>query len=119
MRKWADANTAILYAYSQTDEEQGAVLFTMKFDAEGNWKIVNTHRAVEKGAPKGATRGAMRSFFILLVIVACTISCSFSVLAADDKPAPAESPFNELSSAAGNRCFHGAALPKSPANKKS
>src|SRR5262249_14213413 len=44
VRKWADANTAILYAYSQTDEGQEAVLFTMKFDAEGNWKIVKTHR---------------------------------------------------------------------------
>jgi hypothetical protein len=48
VRKWADANTAILYAYSQTDEEQGAVLFTMKFDAEGNWKIVKTHRLSKK-----------------------------------------------------------------------
>jgi hypothetical protein len=44
----------------------------------------------------------MRSFFILLVIVVCTISCSFSVLAAGEEPAPAESPFNESSSAAGN-----------------
>jgi hypothetical protein len=48
VRKWTDANTAILYAYSQTDEEQGAVLFTMKFDAEGNWKIVKTHRLSKK-----------------------------------------------------------------------
>jgi len=52
VRKWADANTAILYAYSQTDEGQGAVLFTMKFDAEGNWKIVKTHRLSEKELQK-------------------------------------------------------------------
>lgn len=44
----------------------------------------------------------MRSFFILLVIVACAISCDSSVLAANDKPTPAESPFNESSSTAGN-----------------
>jgi len=52
VRKWADANTAILFAYSQTDEEQGAVLFTMKFDAEGNWKIVKTHRLSKKELQK-------------------------------------------------------------------
>ena len=52
VRKWADANTAILYAYLQTDEKQGAVLFTMKFDAEGNWKIVKTHRLSEKELQK-------------------------------------------------------------------
>jgi hypothetical protein len=52
VRKWADANTAILYAYLQTDEEQGAVLFTMKFDAEGNWKIVKTHRLSKKELEK-------------------------------------------------------------------
>ena len=52
VRKWADANTAILYAYSQTDEDQGAVLFTMKFDAEGNWKIVKTHRLSKKELEK-------------------------------------------------------------------
>jgi hypothetical protein len=52
VRKWEDANTAILYAYSQTEDEQGAVLFTMKFDAEGNWKIVKTHRLSKKELQK-------------------------------------------------------------------
>ncbi|HEY4271853.1 MAG TPA: hypothetical protein VGM65_07595 [Candidatus Udaeobacter sp.] len=48
VRKWADANAAILYAYLRTDEAQAAVLFTMKFDAEGNWKIVQTHLLSKK-----------------------------------------------------------------------
>ena len=43
----------------------------------------------------------MRSFFTF-AIFACAISCGFSVLAANEKSAPAESPFNEPSSAADN-----------------
>src|SRR6266699_2482143 len=46
VREWIDANTAILYAYSQwfMGDDQGHLeanfLFTLKFDADGNWKIV-------------------------------------------------------------------------------
>jgi hypothetical protein len=43
----------------------------------------------------------MRSFVRFVVTVACAISCNVSVLAADEKRASAESPFNESSSAAG------------------
>jgi hypothetical protein len=39
VRNWADASTAILYAASEA-----SFLFTLKFDAEGNWKIVKTHQ---------------------------------------------------------------------------
>src|SRR6266568_4190490 len=45
VREWIDANTAILYAYSQwfMGDDQGHLeanfLFTLKFDADGNWKI--------------------------------------------------------------------------------
>jgi hypothetical protein len=54
VREWIDANTAILYAYSQwfVGDDQGDLeanfLFTLKFDAQGNWKIVKTHRMSEK-----------------------------------------------------------------------
>src|SRR5437773_46618 len=50
VREWIDANTAILYAYSQwfVGGDQGDLeanfLFTLKFDAKGNWKIVKTHQ---------------------------------------------------------------------------
>src|SRR2546430_3115090 len=50
VREWIDANTAILYAYYQwfMGDEQGHLeanfLFTLKFDAKGNWKIVKTHQ---------------------------------------------------------------------------
>jgi hypothetical protein len=39
-RSWTDANTAIVYA----DEGEAAALFTLKFDAKGNLKIVKMHR---------------------------------------------------------------------------
>jgi hypothetical protein len=51
VRNWTDANTAILYApcYGHTSGElEGGFLFTLKFDAAGNWKIVKTHRMSEK-----------------------------------------------------------------------
>src|SRR6266567_2522315 len=54
VREWIDANTAILYAYSQwfMGDDQGHLeanfLFTLKFDADGNWKIVKTHQMSEK-----------------------------------------------------------------------
>src|SRR5438876_590097 len=54
VREWIDTNTAILYAYSQwfMGDDQGHLeanfLFTLKFDADGNWKIVKTHQMSEK-----------------------------------------------------------------------
>jgi uncharacterized protein YecT (DUF1311 family) len=51
VRNWTDANTAILYApcYGRTSGElEAGFLFTLKFDAEGNWKIVKTRRMSEK-----------------------------------------------------------------------
>ena len=46
--KWADANTAILYAYSDMVVGETPIsahfLFTLKFDAKGNWKIVKIHQ---------------------------------------------------------------------------
>jgi sugar lactone lactonase YvrE len=67
VQKWTDANTAILYAFSDrlpmfnsdrsvNDErtEPGDLLanflFTLKFDAAGNWKIVKIHQMSEKEA---------------------------------------------------------------------
>ena len=58
VREWIDANTAILYAYSQwfVGDDQGDkeahFLFTLKFDAEGNWKIVKTHQMSKKEIEK-------------------------------------------------------------------
>src|SRR5438067_887931 len=58
VREWIDANTAILYAYSQwfMGDEQGHLeanfLFTLKFDADGNWKIVKTHQMSDKEIEK-------------------------------------------------------------------
>ena len=54
VREWIDANTAILYTYSywsvgdMGDFKEAHFLFTLKFDTEGNWKIVKTHRMSEK-----------------------------------------------------------------------
>src|SRR5438552_1339826 len=56
--EWIDANTAILYAYSQwfVGGDQGDLeanfLFTLKFDADGNWKIVKTHQMSDKEIEK-------------------------------------------------------------------
>jgi sugar lactone lactonase YvrE len=47
-RSWNDANTAILYAYSAAHEGEAAALFTLKFDAKGNLKIVKMHRLSAK-----------------------------------------------------------------------
>jgi hypothetical protein len=58
VREWIDANTAILYAYSQwfVGDDQGDLeanfLFTLKFDALGNWKIVKTHQMSKKEIEK-------------------------------------------------------------------
>jgi hypothetical protein len=43
----------------------------------------------------------VKSFFTFAAIFACAINCGFSVLAADEKAAPGESPSDESSSAAG------------------
>lgn len=48
VRSWTDANTAILYAYLQGNEDDAAALFTLKFDAEGNWKITKAHQMSKK-----------------------------------------------------------------------
>jgi DNA-binding beta-propeller fold protein YncE len=67
VRKWTDANTAILYAFSDRslmfnsdlsmNEERSELgdlvanfLFTLKFDAAGNWKIVKAHQMSDKEA---------------------------------------------------------------------
>jgi hypothetical protein len=54
--KWADANTAILYAYSNMVVGETGVsahfLFTLKFDEAGKWKIVKTHQMSEKEVEK-------------------------------------------------------------------
>lgn len=51
-RSWTDANTVILYAYSERDGGEAAALFTLKFDDAGNWKIVKTRRVSEKEVEK-------------------------------------------------------------------
>jgi sugar lactone lactonase YvrE len=51
VRDWADANNAILYApcYGRTSGQlEAGFLFTLKFDAEGKWKIVKMHRLSKK-----------------------------------------------------------------------
>jgi uncharacterized protein YecT (DUF1311 family) len=51
VRKWTDANTAILYApcYGRTSNElEAGFLFTLKFDDAGKWKIVDTRRMSKK-----------------------------------------------------------------------
>jgi hypothetical protein len=55
VRNWTDANTAILYAYSVwvgrgSRNSEASFLFTLKFDPEGNWKIVKTHQMSDKEA---------------------------------------------------------------------
>jgi uncharacterized protein YecT (DUF1311 family) len=47
-RSWTDANTLLLYAYSEHDEGEAAALFTLKFDQAGNWKIVKMHQMSKK-----------------------------------------------------------------------
>ncbi|HXL80423.1 MAG TPA: hypothetical protein VN951_06060 [Pyrinomonadaceae bacterium] len=51
LRKWSDATTAIVYApcYGRTSGKlEAGFLFTLKFDAAGNWKIIKTHQMAEK-----------------------------------------------------------------------
>jgi hypothetical protein len=60
VRRWVDSNTAILFASLQQvtalrdspgemfDHFGADVLFTLRFDDAGNWKIVKTHRMSKK-----------------------------------------------------------------------
>lgn len=52
LRKWADTNTAILYALAAwggvSHDREASFLFTLKFDDAGNYKIVKAHRMSEK-----------------------------------------------------------------------
>ena len=48
VRRWANASSAFFYAYSARDEGEAAALLTLKFDAEGKWKLVNIHRMSKK-----------------------------------------------------------------------
>jgi hypothetical protein len=54
VRKWADANTAILHTYSDMAVSETPIsahfLFTLKFDDAGNWKIIKTHRMSRKNS---------------------------------------------------------------------
>ena len=58
VREWIDANTAILYAYSQwfgggdQGNSKANFLFTLKFDTEGDWKIVKAHQMSDKEVEK-------------------------------------------------------------------
>jgi len=57
VRIWTDANTAILYAYSVwvgsgSRSSEASFLFTLKFDAEGNSKIVKTQQMSDKEVEK-------------------------------------------------------------------
>jgi hypothetical protein len=50
-RQWTDADTAIVYVdwgSSGRSSRKQTFLFTLKFDGEGNSKIVNSHRMPEK-----------------------------------------------------------------------
>ena len=50
LRKWTDANTAILNApcYGRSRDLNAAFLFRLKFDEAGNWKIIKTHQMSKK-----------------------------------------------------------------------
>jgi hypothetical protein len=57
VRNWTDANTAILYVYSALNEARSrnsvaAFLFTLKFEAEGKWKIVKAQKLSDKEIEK-------------------------------------------------------------------
>ena len=64
MDRWIDSNTAIAYASlrqvaarrdapGEMDDGYGTdLLFTLRFDAAGKWKIVKTHQMSEKEVEK-------------------------------------------------------------------
>ena len=47
-RSWTDANTLLLYAYSEEENGEAAALFTLKFDEAGNWNIIKMHQMSKK-----------------------------------------------------------------------
>ena len=51
-RSWTDANTLLLYAYSEEENGEAAALFTLKFGADGNWKVVKSHQLSEEEIEK-------------------------------------------------------------------
>ena len=48
VRSWTDEKTVVLSAHSESEEDEAAALFTLKFDEAGNWKIVKMHRLSKK-----------------------------------------------------------------------
>jgi hypothetical protein len=65
--EWVDANTAVLHASSvqsvaTKDEDnvdvEARFLFTLKFDADGTWKITKTHQMTQKEIEKENSAGA-------------------------------------------------------------
>jgi hypothetical protein len=59
LRRWVDSNTAILYAslhqvVRENPETRFDVefFFTLKFDAEGNWKVVKSHQLSDEEMEK-------------------------------------------------------------------
>jgi hypothetical protein len=59
VREWTDANTAILYAYAAWDRRgarqlEASFLFTLKFDAEGNSKIIKARQMSKEEIEKEA-----------------------------------------------------------------
>jgi len=57
VRKWTDGNTALLYSEVSVMGEEDprwvtTFLFTLKFDARGNWKIVKSHQMSDKEIEK-------------------------------------------------------------------
>ena len=51
-RSWTDANTLLLYAYSEEENGEAAAFFTLKFDANGDFKIIKMHRLSKKSSKR-------------------------------------------------------------------
>jgi hypothetical protein len=51
---WTSSDTAILHAWygRKSDSMEAGLVFTLKFDAQGNWKIVKTRRMSKKEIEK-------------------------------------------------------------------
>jgi hypothetical protein len=51
---WTDSDTAILHTWygRKSSRLEAGLVFTLKFDAQGNWKIIKTRRMSEKEAEK-------------------------------------------------------------------
>ena len=57
VRKWTDGSTALLYSELSVMGEEDprwvtTFLFTLKFDAQGNWKIIKSHQMSDKEIEK-------------------------------------------------------------------